>query len=540
MHKYFYFDRGVNYLLIGVPLTWLDAQPAGDVVIDPTTSLTVNDDVWLEDTGNKNSHQLIIVGKSRTPSTDYPKKRTVIEFDVSSISSSANVINAQMQLYYYAAVRPTGSTDPWIDRWIQAHQLLVDWDEAQATKVKRLTSTNWNADWGAIDGTDADSTMESTVLFQEGETGTWKSWNLTNVTQDWVDGSATNYGVILWATNEDTDGYEMRFRSSEYSSDQPKLEVTYTTDPLKTVFFLKDHLGSIRATVEEDGDVVGYTDYDPWGYLLANRVLETGWSGQNVAQNKFTGKEWDDDYDLNWFHFGARPYDPEIGRWLGVDPLAEKYPSLSPYNYVANNPLRLVDLKGEDITDLAGNSITQEQAKKLLFGVLREVFKGKEPSLSFKSKINSLKDQKRFLSNPLKLIRETLFGSGHFDPRNVLLGENIDIRTRLGKSKVNTISVNTTFQGDPIELTDVGKFGLYGDAVLEGTNDPILIAKFITQGIDKEGKPHPGSVITLLGTIDQINAILKDAGINTHILVDLGNGRFEFQRIENDKKEEDN
>ena len=229
-----------------------------------------------------------------------PKKRTVIEFDIagSGIPSTANVINAQMQLYYYSAMRPTGSTDPWIDRWIQAHQLLVDWDEAQATKVKRLTSTNWNADWGAIDGTDADSTMESTVLFQEGETGTWKSWNLTNVTQDWVDGSATNYGVILWATNEDTDGYEMRFRSSEYSSNQPKLEVTYTEDPLKTVFFLKDHLGSIRATVEEDGDVAGYTDYDPWGYLLANRVLETAWSGQNVAQNKFTGKEWDDDFGL--------------------------------------------------------------------------------------------------------------------------------------------------------------------------------------------------------------------------------------------------
>ena len=332
--------------MIGVPLSWLDAQPAGDVVIDPTTSVSANDDVWLEDTGNKNSHQLIIVGKSRTPTTDYPKKRTVIEFDVSSISSSANVINSQMKLYYYAAVRPTGSTDPWIDRWIQAHQLLVDWDEAQATKVKRLTSTNWNADWGAIDGTDADSTMESTVLFQEGETGTWKSWNLTNVTQDWVDGSATNYGVILWATNEDTDGYEMRFRSSEYSSNQPKLEVTYTEDPLKTVFFLKDHLGSIRATVEEDGDVAGYTDYDPWGYLLANRVLETGWSGQNVAQNKFTGKEWDDDFGLNFYHFTARPYDPEIGRWGSVDPMSDLNSSQTPYQYVLNSPLNFIDPDG--------------------------------------------------------------------------------------------------------------------------------------------------------------------------------------------------
>ena len=275
-----------------------------------------------------------------------------------------------MGLYYYAAVRPTGSTDPWVDRWVQAHQLLVDWDEAQATKVKRLTSTNWNADWGDIaGGTDADSTMESTVLFQEGETGNWKSWNLTNVTQEWVDGSATNYGVILWATNEDTDGYEMRFRSSEYASNQPKLEVTYTEDPLKTVFFLKDHLGSIRATVEEDGDVVGYTDYDPWGYLLANRVLETGWSGQNVAQNKFTGKEWDDDFGVDLYHFDWRRYDPEIGRWVNVDPMDVLYPGLSPFSYVANNPLLLTDLTGAVID----TSKLSEEHRKLFRNSLEQL-----------------------------------------------------------------------------------------------------------------------------------------------------------------------
>lgn len=43
-----------------------------------------------------------------------------------------------------------------------------------------------------------------------------------------VNGTATNYGVILWATNEDTDGKDLRFRSSEYSSDQLYLEVTYS------------------------------------------------------------------------------------------------------------------------------------------------------------------------------------------------------------------------------------------------------------------------------------------------------------------------
>ncbi|MGH7450609.1 MAG: DNRLRE domain-containing protein, partial [bacterium] len=48
----------------------------------------------------------------------------------------------------------------------------------------------------------------------------WKSWNLTDLTQKWVNGTATNYGVILWATNEDVNGYNLRFYSSEAVQDQ--------------------------------------------------------------------------------------------------------------------------------------------------------------------------------------------------------------------------------------------------------------------------------------------------------------------------------
>jgi hypothetical protein len=57
----------------------------------------------------------------------------------------------------------------------------------------------------------------------------WKTWNLTNLTQQWVNGAAINYGVILWATNEDsTNGYILHFYASEHSSNQPQLEVIYS------------------------------------------------------------------------------------------------------------------------------------------------------------------------------------------------------------------------------------------------------------------------------------------------------------------------
>ena len=62
----------------------------------------------------------------------------------------------------------------------------------------------------------------------------------------------------------------------------------------------------------------------------------------------FTGKELDAETDYSYF--GARYYDPAtLAAWLSVDPMADKYPSISPYAYCAWNPLKLVDPDGEEI-----------------------------------------------------------------------------------------------------------------------------------------------------------------------------------------------
>jgi len=78
----------------------------------------------------------------------------------------------------------------------------------------------------------------------------------------------------------------------------------------------------------------------------------------------FNGQEKDDEIagvtGAN-LDFGAREYDCRIGRWWAIDPLAGKYPSLSPYNFCANNPIVFKDAGGREIVDANGNRITFEK-----------------------------------------------------------------------------------------------------------------------------------------------------------------------------------
>ena len=65
------------------------------------------------------------------------------------------------------------------------------------------------------------------------------------------------------------------------------------------------------------------------------------------SSHTFSAKERDSETGLSYF--GSRYYSSDLSIWLSVDPQASKYPSLSPYVYCANNPIKLVDPNGEEI-----------------------------------------------------------------------------------------------------------------------------------------------------------------------------------------------
>ena len=106
-------------------------------------------------------------------------------------------------------------------------------------------------------------------------------------------------------------------------------------------YYLTDHLGSLRAMVDEEGAVVSYSDYYPFGLEMPGRS-----SLHEAAKPKenYTGHELDEESGL--VYAGARYYMPEIARWGVVDPMGDKHPEWSTYNYVLNNPFRYNDPNG--------------------------------------------------------------------------------------------------------------------------------------------------------------------------------------------------
>ncbi len=64
--------------------------------------------------------------------------------------------------------------------------------------------------------------------------------------------------------------------------------------------------------------------------------------------------------------FGSRYYSSDLSIWLSVDPMASKYPSLSPYVYCANNPIKLVDPNGEEVVIILGEYMKESDRQQAL------------------------------------------------------------------------------------------------------------------------------------------------------------------------------
>uniref|UniRef100_UPI002FD8852C RHS repeat domain-containing protein n=1 Tax=Bacteroides uniformis TaxID=820 RepID=UPI002FD8852C len=106
-------------------------------------------------------------------------------------------------------------------------------------------------------------------------------------------------------------------------------------------YYLKDHQGNNRVVINQSGTVEETNHYYPFGGVFGT----TG----NTQPYKYNGKEFDTKKGLNWYDYGARHYDAALGRFTTNDRFAEKYYSMSPYQYGANNPVNNIDVNGDPI-----------------------------------------------------------------------------------------------------------------------------------------------------------------------------------------------
>ncbi|MFA7616849.1 MAG: DUF6443 domain-containing protein [Weeksellaceae bacterium] len=147
------------------------------------------------------------------------------------------------------------------------------------------------------------------------------------------------------------------------------------------VYNYTDHLGNVRLSYSMDHltgklKILEENHYYPFGlrhevYVSGTKLDFSRNPGDGIEpepglppvldyvtrmeyQYKYNGKELQDELGLSWYDYGARNYDATIGRWMNVDPLAEKKPNWTPYRYAFNNPNFFTDPNGmlEDYIDI--------------------------------------------------------------------------------------------------------------------------------------------------------------------------------------------
>jgi RHS repeat-associated protein len=135
-------------------------------------------------------------------------------------------------------------------------------------------------------------------------------------------------------------------------------------DRFNYVYNYTDHLGNIRVSYGLDPEsnvlkILEENHYYPFGLKHKNYGVDMRTYQQNNLgqirlplvsevsyKYRYNSKEYQDELGLNWYDYQARNYDPALGRWMNIDPLAEMSRRFSPYTYCYDNPLVFVDYDG--------------------------------------------------------------------------------------------------------------------------------------------------------------------------------------------------
>ena len=151
--------------------------------------------------------------------------------------------------------------------------------------------------------------------------------------------------------------------------------------------FVTDHLGSVRAVIDW-ASVSRTADYLPYG--TSNNPadsLQFRW--------QFNGKEKIPNEAVPYYDYGARMYDTSIGSWLTQDPLADSYPSVSPYSFCAGNPINRVDPDGLSwyFDIITGEFLERDfDGDETIFMISRDQFEQAKQAENFTEALSSFRE----------------------------------------------------------------------------------------------------------------------------------------------------
>jgi len=278
--------------------------------------------------------------------------------------------------------------------------------------------------------------------------------------------------------------------SNEENTDEP------------TFYYHTDHLGSATLITDDYAQIAEQIAYLPYGEDWIDMRHYFG------SAYKFNGKEKDD--ETGYSYYGARYYTDRLSIWLSVDPLADKYPHLSPYAYCADNPVMRIDPDGradtESYTDLYNMSGKKIGTDGIDNGVKMVVTDKKEARLISKIKgdvdLNNIQSgvilpSDATLQESLNVLDRTVINGGLREESSIVMNDGTVIQGQTdsmptiinGLQRANTslpnlpagttpTDVEATIHSHPTTVQQLGNMIYPQEATLPSTTDRATFSQF--------------------------------------------------------------
>lgn len=189
-------------------------QPKPDLLILPQA------DVYIDEANNGSNYETDEKLKLKNPSSN-DFIRSLLKFDLSALSIPEHQIeSATLELYFESISGPPGASPD----AFSAHVVEQTWTESEASWNKRTNSKNWSQEGGTFD-----STVIAETIIEPASFG-WVSWEITQLTSDWISGNTPNYGLLIKNVNVNEHNFKFHSNDSPQTGLRPVLRIQYNCE----------------------------------------------------------------------------------------------------------------------------------------------------------------------------------------------------------------------------------------------------------------------------------------------------------------------